>query len=191
LPGAQNLGEIDDAVYFRNKLFTALNFPKNYFSNEDPTATRITLSAQDVKFARMIERLQGYMEDGMWEIAARHLRMRGFPEECYEDMTIKSTPPSDWRELSRAEVVTNRINNANSLKGAMLMSDYDILLRWMKYSEDEVQEMLARNKLQKLEELKLQVLAQNPQLLGVGTPGQPESHVGTGRRATAAGRTGR
>ena len=24
LPGAQNLGEIDDAVYFRNKLFTAL-----------------------------------------------------------------------------------------------------------------------------------------------------------------------
>jgi hypothetical protein len=33
LPGAENLGEIDDAVYFRNKLLTALNFPKNYFNN--------------------------------------------------------------------------------------------------------------------------------------------------------------
>lgn len=44
LPGAENLGEIDDTVYFRNKLFTALNFPRNYFNNEDPQSTRITLS---------------------------------------------------------------------------------------------------------------------------------------------------
>lgn len=39
LPGASSLGEIDDTVYFRNKLYTALNFPKNYFSQEDPNAS--------------------------------------------------------------------------------------------------------------------------------------------------------
>lgn len=178
LPGAQNLGEIDDAVYFRNKLYTALNFPKNYFSNEDPGATRITLSAQDVKFARMIERLQSNMEDGLWEIADRHLRLRGFPEESYEDLQIKLTPPSDWKELSGAEVITNRINNANGLKGSMLMSDYDILTRWMKYNEEDAQRMMARMKLQKLEDLKLQIIAQNPQLLGVGVPGQSETEMG-------------
>jgi intein/homing endonuclease len=45
LPGAQNLGEIDDALYFRNKLFIALNFPKNYAAQEsDSQQTRITLS---------------------------------------------------------------------------------------------------------------------------------------------------
>lgn len=178
LPGAENLGEIDDTVYFRNKLFTALNFPKNYFSLEDPNATRITLSAQDVKFARMIERLQSHFEDALWEIADRHLKLRGFPSESYEDLTIKMTPPSDWRELSRAEVITNRINNANGLKGSQLMSDYDILTKWMKYSEDEANEMISRMKIQKLEDLKLQVLAQNPQLLGVGIPGQGETEMG-------------
>jgi hypothetical protein len=178
LPGAENLGEIDDTVYFRNKLFTALNFPKNYFSLEDPNATRITLSAQDVKFARMIERLQSHIEDALWEIADRHLRLRGYPPEAYDDLIIKMTPPSDWRELSRAEVVTNRINNANGLKGSQLMSDFDILTKWMKYTEDEANEMISRLKIQKLEDLKLQVLAQNPQLLGVGIPGQGETEMG-------------
>lgn len=171
LPGAQNLGEIDDALYFRNKLFTALNFPKNYFSNEDVNATRITLSAQDVKFARMAERLQAHLEDGMLEIAIRHLILMGYPEESFDDLAIKMTPPSDYKELSRAEVKTNRINNANSLKGSMLMSDFDIYTKEMKYGEEEAQEMLARMKIQKIEDLKLQVLAQNPQLIGVGLPG--------------------
>jgi hypothetical protein len=179
LPGAQNLGEIDDAVYFRNKLFTALNFPKNYFSMEDPNATRITLSAQDVKFARMIERLQAHIEEGLFQIAERHLKLQGYPSESYEDLIIKMTPPSDWRELSRAEIVTNRINNANGLKGSQLMSDYDILTKWMKYTDDEAKEMLARLKVQKLEDLKLQILAQNPQLLGVGVPSAGEPEMGT------------
>jgi intein/homing endonuclease len=178
LPGAQNLGEIDDAVYFRNKLFTALNFPKNYFSSEDVQVTRIALSAQDVRFARQVERLQSHIEDGLWQIADRHLKLRGFPEEAYEDLLIKMTPPSDWRELSRAEVLTNRINNANGLKGSMLWSDYDILTKMMKIPEDEAKGMMSRLKMQKLEDLKLQVLAQNPQLLGVGVPGEGENEVG-------------
>jgi len=179
LPGAQNLGEIDDTVYFRNKLFTALNFPKSYWNNEDTQATRIALSAQDVKFARMIERLQSHIEDSFWEICDRHLRLLGYPEEAYEDLEIKMTPPSDWRELTRAEVITNRLNNAANLKGSQLMSDYDILVLWMKYTEDEAKEMLARLKLQKLEELKLQIIAQNPQLLGVGLPGPDDTEIGS------------
>jgi len=174
LPGANNLGEIDDAIYFRNKLFTALQFPKNYINQEDPGQTRITLSAQDVKFARLIERLQSYMRNGILDIADRHLKLRGYPEERYEDLKIKMTPPSEWRELSRAEVITNRINNAGSLKGMQLYSDYDLFTNVLKHSEKESKEMIARNKIQKLEDLKLQVMAQNPILLGVGSPSEQE-----------------
>ena len=186
LPGAENLGEIDDAVYFRNKLLISLNFPKNYFNNEDPGATRITLSAQDVKFARMIERLQSHFEDGILEIAEKHLQLRGFPEESYTDLRVKMTPPSDWRELSRSEVVTARYNNAGSLKGSQLMADYDIVTKILKYSSDEADEMLARLKLQKLEDLKLQVLSQNPQLLGVGIP-SADSSQGQGELGSESG----
>lgn len=178
LPGAQNLGEIDDTIYFRNKLFTALNFPKNYFNNEDTQSTRIALSAQDIKFARMIERLQSHMEDAFWDVCDRHLKLLGYPEEVYEDLVIKMTPPSDWRELTRAEVVTNRLNNAANLKGSQLMSDYDILTKWLKYTDDEAKKMLSRLKLQKMEDLKMQIIAQNPTILGVGLPGPNETEVG-------------
>jgi intein/homing endonuclease len=174
LPGAQNLGEIDDSVYFRNKLFTALCFPKSYLSNEDPGATRITLSAQDVKFARMVERLQGSFENGIYQIAETHLQLRGYPEDSYDDLKLKMTPPSDWRELSRAEVQNNRYGNASTLKSMGIMADYDIYIRILKYDEDEVEEMLARLKLQKLEDLKFQIIAQNPQLAGMGIPGQQD-----------------
>lgn len=174
LPGAQNLGEIDDALYFRNKLFTALNFPKNYLSNEDVGATRITLSAQDARFARMIERIQATLEDGILEICERHLEMRGFPQDSFEDLKIQMTPPSSWRELSEAEVMNNRISAVTTLKSSTLMSDFDLLTRYMKIPQDEAERIVARNKIQKIEDLKIQIIGQNPQLLGVGTPG-PQS----------------
>lgn len=171
LPGAQNLGEIDDALYFRNKLFIALNFPKNYLGSDDVGATRITLSAQDARFARMVERIQASMEDAVLEICERHLEMRGFPSESYEDLKVQMTPPSSWKELSEAEIMNNRMNMVTTLKSSMLMSDYDLLTRFMKIPEEEAQRIVSRNKIQKLEDLKMQIIGQNPQLLGVGTPG--------------------
>jgi hypothetical protein len=180
LPGAQNLGEIDDALYFRNKLFTALNFPKNYLGSEDVGATRITLSAQDARFARMVERIQASVEDAILEVCERHLEMRGFPSESYEDLKVQMTPPSSWKELSEAEIMNNRMNMVTTLKSSMLMSDFDLLTRFMKISEDEAQRIISRNKIQKLEELKLQIIGQNPQLLGVGTPGSTEGDTEMG-----------
>lgn len=179
LPGAQNLGEIDDTLYFRNKLFVALNFPRSYYNNEDTQSTRITLSAQDVKFARLIERLQSYMQDAFWDICDRHLKLLGYPEETYEDLEVHMTPPSDWRELTRAEVVNNRMGIAGNLKGSQLMSDFDILTKILKYPDDEAKKMLSRLKIQKLEDLKMQIIAQNPTLLGIGLPGPDEKEIGT------------
>lgn len=68
-------------------------------------------------------------------------------------------------EISR-EVMSTRYDAFTRLNGAPLMSDYDILTKFMKYPENEAKEMLTRLKLQKLEDLKLQVLAQNPQIMG-------------------------
>jgi hypothetical protein len=171
LPGAQNLGEIDDALYFRNKLYVALNFPKNYFNQEDPNQTRITLSSQDVRFARNIERLQMSHEMGYYEMVTRHLYLRGYPEELYEDLQVSMTPPSDWRELSRAEVDGNRMTKATTLKSAQIWPDYDIYTKVFQMTHEEAMDIQARMKVQKMDDLKLQIIANNPALLGVGLPG--------------------
>lgn len=172
LPGAQNLGEIDDALYFRNKLFIALNFPKNYMAQEDSSITRVTLSSVDIKFARLVERLQMGLADGLTEIACRHLELRGFPEDMYDDLQIKLTPPSPYREMSENDVVQARFDRAMAVKGSQLFSDYDVLTRILKISPDEAKEIVSRSTIQKLQELKLQIMAQNPQLLGIAMPGQ-------------------
>lgn len=179
LPGASNLGEIDDSVYFRNKLYVALNFPQNYFNNEDVSATRVTLSSQNIRFARMIERIQEHVEDGLWQIADRHLKLLGFPEEAYEDLVVKLTIPSEWRTLSRMEIETTRITNASTLKSLQLYSDFDLLTKIMEIDEDEAKMIVSRSKNQKLEEAKMQILIQNPQLLGVGIPGSGEDQIGS------------
>lgn len=178
LPGAQNLGEIDDAIYFRNKLFVALNFPKNYAGQEDPQQTRITLSSQDVKFARMIERIQKSVARGIRTLITRHLQLLGYPEERIHDLQVKMTPPSDWREISRNEVVEARFNRAATLKGSQLMSDYDILVDILKFDPERAKEYVARMKQQKLEDLKIQVMAANPALLGLGQPPNDETELG-------------
>lgn len=179
LPGATNLGEIDDSVYFRNKLYVALNFPQNYFNNEDVGATRITLSSQNIRFARMIERIQEHVEDGLWTIADRHLKLIGYPEEVYEDLIIKLTLPSDWRTLSRMEIDSARLNNASTLKNMLLYSDYDLLTKILEHNEEEAKIMISRMKNQKLEDAKLQIILQNPQLLGVGVPDSGEEQLGS------------
>lgn len=179
LPGAQNLGEIDDAVYFRKKLFTALNFPMSYFDAPDANTTRITLSAQDCKFARMIERIQAHVVDGLLELAERHLELKGFPEESYDDLQIIMTPPSHWKELSEMEIISSRIQNASTLKQSLLMGDFDVLTRWMMYSEEEAQAIISRSNIQKYQDAKLQILMANPALMGVGMPGQGEQELGS------------
>jgi intein/homing endonuclease len=178
LPGAANLGEVDDALYFRNKLFTALKFPKNYANSDDPQQTRMTLSAQDVRFARLIERLQKSITRGLKQIVTRHLLLRGFPDERYADLQIRMTPPSDWREISRNEVTQARYDRAAAVKGSQLMSDYDILVDILKFDKDRAKEYVARMKQQKLEDLKLQVMGANPRLLGLGQPPDGEKEVG-------------
>ena len=55
----------------------------------------------------------------------------------------------------------------NTLKGGTLMSDKDILTKWLKYSDTEAEDRIASARQGKIEDLKLQVLAQNPQIMGV------------------------
>ncbi len=178
LPGASNLGEIDDVVYFRGKLFVALKMPRQFWNNEDPQSTRLGVSTQDATFARMIERFQSHLEDIILQLCEEHLRLRGVPEEHYEDLVIKMTPASDLRESMKQEIFGTRIGNASTLKSSLLYSDYDILTKIMKIDPDEAKAMLARLNLQKLQELKFQIIGSNPRLVGVGLPGPNETEIG-------------
>lgn len=179
LPGAQNLSEIDDSLYFRNKLFVSLNFPKNYMGQEDSQITKVTLSTTNVKFAMLIERLQQSIADGLTEIAIRHLELRGYPADCYDDLQLKMTPPSPYREYSTNEITDARYNRALSLKGSQLYSDFDILVDILKVPPEKAKEIIARATVQKVQDFKFQMMAANPELFGVAQDSSQGAEMGT------------
>lgn len=178
LPGAQNLGETGDVDWFRKKVLVALNFPLTYLNQEDTQQSKLSLSSQDYHFAVYVERLQKSYTEGLHQALETHLRLMGFPPDLYEDLEIVMTPPSDYRQLSKAEVEEGKVNRAIALKGAMLFDDYTLLTDYLDIKPDKAKEIIGRLKLQKLEELKLSIMAQNPQVLGIGLPGDDAVEIG-------------
>jgi len=114
LPGAENLGEVDDVKYFRDKLLATLKVPKDFIVEKDQSPERkANLSQLDVKFARVIVRIQQCIQVGLESIAKRHLLIKGFPAQSVSKLRIKLPEPSDMaakRQLDideqKARVVT-------------------------------------------------------------------------------------
>ena len=105
LPGAQNLGEVDDVRYFRDKLLAALKVPKDYIVEKDKSPERkANLSQLDAKFARVIARVQQQVEIGLEQIARRHLALLGFPASLIKELKIVLPDPSDTFTKRKMEI---------------------------------------------------------------------------------------
>ena len=96
LPGAQNLGEVDDVKYFRDKLLATLKIPKDYIVEYDKSPERkANLSQLDVKFARVIQRIQDCVSKGLASLAKKHLELIGQPISVIKNIEIELPDPSD------------------------------------------------------------------------------------------------
>ena len=117
LKGAENLGEVDDVKYFRDKLLAALKIPKDYIVEKDQAPDRkANLSQLDVKFARVITRIQKSLEIGLETLAKRHLMVKGFPNVSVNSLKIKLPAPSDMAlkrqldiDLAKSQVVSQTL----------------------------------------------------------------------------------
>ena len=58
LPGLTNDNAIEDVEYLRNRMMAALKIPKAFLGYEEAVGSKATLAAEDVRFARTIERIQ-------------------------------------------------------------------------------------------------------------------------------------
>ena len=94
--------------------------------------------------------------------------------EACENLLQLDDDPEFWRNLQPGTTVTR--SNSGSPPKRNLMSDFDILTTYLNYSPTEAEEIVRRNRMQKLEDLKLQILAQNPRGLMIPAP---EGYNGT------------
>jgi hypothetical protein len=108
LPGAGNLGEIADIEYIQKKLVTALRIPKTFLGFEDVVGDGKTLSLQDIRFARTINRIQKCMVSELNKIAIIHLFLLGFEDEL-SNFTLGLTNPSTQADLLKIDIWKEKI----------------------------------------------------------------------------------
>ncbi|HUU89203.1 MAG TPA: portal protein, partial [Candidatus Glassbacteria bacterium] len=108
LPGASNMGDIQDIEYLQNKLFASLQVPKTYLNYAENLPGGSTLSQADLRFARTINSIQEVVLLELRRIANIHLYFAGFQDEI-DNFTLTLTNPSTQQELLKLETMKARM----------------------------------------------------------------------------------
>jgi hypothetical protein len=147
LPGATNLGEIEDVRYFRDKLLAALKVPKDYLVEKDKSPERkANLSQLDVKFARTIHRVQQNIELGLTAIVKRHLELKKFPASVVRAVKITLPEPSDMSAKRKLDLDAQKLNVIQQAMGLGLFSKKEIMKQYYDFDNSEVDRILKEKK---------------------------------------------
>jgi hypothetical protein len=142
LPGATNLGEIEDVRYYRDKLLAALKVPKDYLVEKDQSPERkANLSQLDVKFARTIQRVQVDIEAGLENMAKRHLQLKGFPAALIKKLRIALPEPSDMSAKRKLDIDEQKTRVIAAVQQLGLFSKDSIYREFYDMTDEEIARM--------------------------------------------------
>ena len=183
----------NDVQYLQAKMFAALKIPKAYFGYEGDLSGKATLAAEDIRFARTVERIQKIMESELTKIALVHLYTQGFTGESLTNFEIKLTTPSIIFEQEKIALLKEKIDLAVQMKDSKMFSTDYIFENLFDMSEDEyMQERdLVREDIKRTFRLaQIESEGNDPAKSGVtyGTPHDLASMYG--RRSTATPKGG-
>ena len=115
LAGMSTDGQIEDIDYLKNKLFSALKVPKAFLGYDEGVEGKATLAAEDIRFARTIERLQKIIVAELEKIAIVHLYTQGFDDAELINFELELTNPSMIHQQEKLELLTQKKEIANDL----------------------------------------------------------------------------
>jgi len=171
LPGATNLGEIEDVRYYRDKLLAALKVPKDYLVEKDQSPERkANLSQLDVKFARTIQRVQVDIETGLENMAKRHLQLRGYPAALIKKLRISLPEPSDMSAKRKLDIDEQKTRVIQAVLGLGLFSKESIYREFYDMTDEEIRRMQSE-----IEEDQEKDLEQQEKQAEVANPGYGEA----------------
>ena len=154
LPGAMNLGEIEDVRYYRDKLLAGLKIPKDYIVEKEQSPERkANLSQLDVKFARTIQRVQVDIETGLENMAKRHLQLRGFPAGVIRDLRIKLPEPSEISEKRKLDIDEQKTKAVSDFMNLGLFSKESIYKEFYDMNDEEIRRMKAEVQKEQAEDM--------------------------------------
>lgn len=171
LPGASNLDEIADIEYLQQKMFASLKVPKAYLTFDDAINAKATLSSEDFRFARTINRIQQAVITTLTNIAIIHLYSMGFRDkEHLTGFDIGLTNPSTQTEIEKMEIWEQKASVFQSLWDETTLSPISYVWGMQNifdFSEDEIQKILEQQFLEGKMKLEIEKAGGNDPMAGM------------------------
>jgi len=153
LPGGENLGQIDDILYFQKKLYKSLNVPVNRLEQEAQfTLGRSTeISRDEVKFKKFIDRLRKRFGDLFMQLLKTQLLLKGIITEkdwsgWKEKIGFDFIEDNYFSELKQNEMVRERfdlLSNVQEHVGKYLSHEW-VAKNVLRMSEEDMKDMEAQ-----------------------------------------------
>ncbi len=183
---------IQDVEYLRDKLFAALKVPKAFLGYDESIEGKATLAAEDIRFARTIERLQRIMVSELNKIALVHLYAQGYKDEAITNFEISMQTPSIIFEQEKVELMKSKTElAAQLLEQNLLPTDwiYDNIYHLSEDQYDEYRDMIRQDAKRKFRLSQIEAEGNDPVETGksYGTPHDLASLYGKGRMASDPG----
>ena len=153
LNGATNATSMDDIEYMRNKIFAALRIPKTFLNFQESQGKGQNLSIMDIRFCRMVNRVQQFLLMELNKIAIIHLYLLGFNDDL-TNFTLTLNNPSPQIEAQELEDISKRVQVAQSVladpgNGIPIWSLHRTLKEVMKMTDKEIADNLNEIRLEK------------------------------------------
>jgi hypothetical protein len=177
---------IRDVEYLREKLFAALKVPKAFMGYEADIEGKATLAAEDIRFARTVERIQRIMLSELNKIALVHLYTQGYTDESLTNFEITLTTPSIIFEQEKVELLKSKAElSAALLEQKIVPTDwiYDNIYNLSEDSFDEYRDLVRQDAKRNFRLNQIQEEGNDPIETGksYGTPHDLASLYGKGR----------
>tara|TARA_R110000744_G_scaffold121841_1_gene226688 strand:- start:395 stop:1420 length:1026 start_codon:yes stop_codon:yes gene_type:complete len=177
---------IADVEYLRDKLFAALKVPKAFMGYDENTDGKATLAAQDIRFARTIERIQRIVVSELYKIALVHLYTQGYRDEQLANFELSLTTPSIIYDQERVALMKEKMDLAAQMTETNLFpSDfiYDHLFHLSEDQYDDFRDLIREDAKRKFRIDQIEAEGNDPVETGqsYGTPHDLASLYGKGR----------
>ena len=113
---------IEDIDYLKNKMFAALKVPRAYLGYEENVNGKATLAAEDVRFARTIERIQRTVVSELSKIAIVHLYSQGIQDSEMTNFNLSLVNPSTIYEQEKVNLWSEKVRLAQDIQGLNMLS---------------------------------------------------------------------
>ena len=118
-------------------MLQALKIPKAYLGYEEQINGKATLAAEDVRFARTIERIQRIIVSELSKIVIVHLYSQGITDEQMTNFELSLVNPSTIYEQEKVNLWSEKVRLAQDIAGLNMLSKDWVYENIFKMSDEE------------------------------------------------------